>query len=85
MRSLRRQLRDACELPTTSLLRNSLNKGKKKGRSAGPPALFVRSYKTSLGCYTLLLTFSEEQLFFSVLLSPDSPFLVVVSAFVPPL
>jgi hypothetical protein len=42
-------------------------------------------YKISLGRYTLPLTFSEEELFFSVPLSPDSPFLVVVSAFVPPL
>ena len=42
-------------------------------------------YKISLGRYTLALTFSEEELFFSVPLSPDSPFLVVVSAFVPPL
>jgi putative transposase len=39
-------------------------------------------YRISLGCYTLPLTFSEEELFFSVLFSPDSPFLVVVSAFV---
>jgi hypothetical protein len=42
-------------------------------------------YKISLGRYTLPLTFSEEELFFSVPLSPDSPFLVVVSASVPPL
>jgi hypothetical protein len=42
-------------------------------------------YQISLGRYTLPLTFSEEELFFSVPLSPDSPFLVVVSAFVPPL
>ncbi len=33
----------------------------------------------------LPLTFSKEELFFSVPSSPDSPFLVVVSAFVPPL
>ncbi len=33
----------------------------------------------------LPLTFSEEELFFSVPFSPDSPFLVVVSAFIAPL
>jgi hypothetical protein len=33
----------------------------------------------------LPLTFSEEELFFSVPFSPDSPFLVGVSAYVPPL
>jgi hypothetical protein len=42
-------------------------------------------YRISPGRYTLPLTFSEEVLFFSVPLSLDSPFLVVVSAFVPPL
>ena len=62
-----------------------VNKGKRKGRRAGPPALFARSYKISLGRYMLPLTVSEEELFFSVPLSPDSPFLVVVSASVPPL
>jgi hypothetical protein len=41
--------------------------------------------RADLGRYTLPLTFSEEVLFFSVPLSPDSPFLVVVSALVPPL
>ena len=57
-------------------------------RSMGPLALvatLLGLYKISLGRYTLPLTFSEEELFFSVPLSPDSPFLVVVSAFVPPL
>ncbi len=56
-------------------------------RRAGGPALWpslLGLYQISLGRYTLLLTFSEEELFFSVPLSPDSPFLVV-SAFVPPL
>jgi hypothetical protein len=57
-------------------------------RRAGGPALrpsLLGLYQISLGRYTSPLTFSEEELFFSVPLSPDSPFLVVVSAFVPPL
>ncbi len=49
------------------------------------PLALLGLYKISLGHYTLPLTFSEEEPFFSVPLSPDSPFLVAVSAFVAPL
>ena len=53
-------------------------------RSVVPYLGFVNARgQPHLSC--LPLTFSREELFFSVPFSPDSPFLVVVSAFVLPL
>ncbi len=67
------------------LLGTSANRVKRRAGAQDLRPSLLGLYKISLGRYTLLLTFSEEELFFSVPLSPDSPFLVVVSAFVPPL
>jgi hypothetical protein len=62
-----------------------MNRVKRRAGAQDLRPYLLSLYKFSLGRYTLPLTFSEEELFFSVPLSPDSPFLVVASAFRPPL
>jgi hypothetical protein len=76
---------DALALVRKELRAQEANRVKRRAGAQDLRPSLLGLYQISLGRYTLPLTFSEEELFFSVPLSPDSPFLVVVSAFVPPL